>query len=332
MRRKKRSKNHKKKKFSFKLVAAFIAFEIVFTGITAPAILLYGPFEKSKKMFLGTAVGSMNYGWLATTFMKQEEIDKILGTNVQSLEGVLEEQDVSLIEIPVIKDDTIQQLTFKGEHYTGHALIINDPTRVHVGVSSKIGKEGETTSQIAINNNAVAAINGGAFASDPDQAEWTQNGGLPTGILMTNGELIFNDRGNLLVDVAAITEDGTLIVGKRTLSELQEKKAKEILSFGPVLVQNGKKVSLPDEGTAPRTMIGQRANGAIVLAVLDSSEGSRVTATLAEAQQVMLELECITATNLDGGKSTTMYYNGEVINNPSFALGERTILSGFIVK
>ena len=46
----------------------------------------------------------------------------------------------------------------------------------------------------------------------------------------------------------------------------------------------------------------------------------------------MAQLDCITATNLDGGKSTTMYYNGEVINNPSFALGERTILSGFIVK
>lgn len=332
MRKKRNNKNNKKKKFNVKLLVAFIAFEIAFTGVTAPLILLYGPFDKAKKIFLGSAMSSMNYNWLATTFMKQEKIDKILGTNVQSSSENLEEQDVSLIEIPAIKDDTIQQVTFKGEHYTGHALIVNDPTRVCVGVSSKIGKEGETTSQIAINNNAIAAINGGAFASDPDQAEWTQNGGIPTGIIMTNGELIFNDRGEQATDVAAMTKDGTLIVGKRTLSELQEKDVKEILSFGPVLVQNGKKVSIPEQGTAPRTMIGQRANGSIVLVVLDSSEGSRVTATLSEAQQVMLELECVTATNLDGGKSTTMYYNGEVINNPSFALGERTILSGFIVK
>ena len=107
---------------------------------------------------------------------------------------------------------------------------------------------------------------------------------------------------------------------------------KEILSFDPVLIQNGRKVAIPGGGTAPRTLIGQRANGSIVLVVLDSSKGNRVTATLAEAQQVMLELGCVTATNLDGGKSTTMYYNGEVINNPSFALGERAILSGFIVK
>ena len=73
-------------------------------------------------------------------------------------------------------------------------------------------------------------------------------------------------------------------------------------------------------------------NGSIVLVVLDSKDENRVSATLSEAQEVMAQLDCITATNLDGGKSTTMYYNGEVINNPSFVLGERTILSGFIVK
>ena len=334
MKKEKRSDKYGKKKFSIKLLLGFIAFELIFTGITAPFMLLYGPFDKAKKTFLGTATGSMHYGWLATTFMSQEKIDEILGTNVQQEEGVIEKQDTSLVEIPAVKDDTIQVLTIGGEdsNYTGFALIVTDPTRIHVGVSSNIGKEGETTSQIAKNNNAVAAINGGAFASDPDQAEWTQNGGLPTGILMSNGELIFNDRGDELTDVAAITQKGQLIVGKHSLSDLNEIGVKEILSFGPVLIQNGRKVSIPDQGTAPRTMIGQKGNGSIVLVVLDSSKGNRVTATLAEAQQVMLELGCVTATNLDGGKSTTMYYNGEVINNPSFALGERAILSGFIVK
>ena len=334
MKKEKRSDKYGKKKFSIKLLLGFIAFELIFTGITAPFMLLYGPFDKAKKTFLGTATGSMHYGWLATTFMSQEKIDEILGTNVQQEEGVIEKQDTSLVEIPAVKDDTIQVLTIGGEdsNYTGFALIVTDPTRIHVGVSSNIGKEGETTSQIAKNNNAVAAINGGAFASDPDQAAWTQNGGLPTGILMSNGELIFNDRGDELTDVAAITQKGQLIVGKHSLSELNEMGVKEILSFDPVLIQNGRKVAIPGGGTAPRTLIGQRGNGSIVLVVLDSSKGNRVTATLAEAQQVMSELGCVTATNLDGGKSTTMYYNGEVINNPSFALGERAILSGFIVK
>ena len=80
-------------------------------------------------------------------------------------------------------------------------------------------------------------------------------------------------------------------------------------------------------------MIGQRSNGAIVFVVLDSKlPGGRIAATLKEAQQVMISLDCWTAVNLDGGKSTTMYFNGEVINNPSNALGERPIASGFIVK
>ncbi|MDY2730252.1 MAG: phosphodiester glycosidase family protein [Clostridium sp.] len=322
-----------RKKFSVKLLIGFVLFELVFTTITTPMVLLYGPFEKSKKMFLGTAIGSMHYQWLATTFMSQEKIDEILGTNIQETEGVIEEQDTSLVDIPVVKDDTIQQATVTGEHYYGHVLIINEPTRVKVGVSSKIGTEGETTSQIAINNNAVAAINGGAFASDPDQAEWTQNGGIPTGILISEGKLIHNDKGeDEKTDIAGITANGLLVAGKYSYSELKEMNVVDALSFGPVLIQNGKKVAIPETGTSPRTLIGQRANGSIVLVVLDSKDENRVSATLSEAQEVMAQLDCITATNLDGGKSTTMYYNGEVINNPSFALGERTILSGFIVK
>lgn len=329
---KKVNRSDKKNRFSIKLLIGFVVFELLFTAVTAPIVLLYGPFEKAKKMFLGTAMGSMNYQWLATTFMSQDEIDKILGTNVQE-EGTIEEQDESLVDIPTVKDDKIIQASVDGEHYTGHVLIVKDPTRVKVGVSSKIGTEGETTSEIAERYDAVAAINGGAFASDPDQAEWTQNGGIPDGIIISEGKLIHNNYGdNTRIDMAAMTEDGRLIVGKYSYNELKKMNVVDSLSFGPVLIQNNKKVAIPDQGSSPKTLIGQRADGSIVLVVLDSNNGTRVSASLKEAQDVMAELKCVTATNLDGGKSTTMYYSGEVINNPSFPLGERTISSGFIVK
>lgn len=330
----KRTEKHKKGfkfRLNIKVIGLFIAFEILFTAITAPLILIYGPFTQSKKMFIGTANNSMHFKWLATTFISQDKINELLGLNVDYTTEVVT-QDTSLVNIPTVKDETIVRQNITGSSYTGYVLIINDPTRVKVGISSKIGSEGETTSQIAINNNAVAAINGGAFASDPDQAEWTQNGGTPTGVLISNGKVVFDDLAGKKSTVAAITNDGRLLAGAYTTQELLQKNVVEALSFDPVLIQNGIKIDVPGTGTSPRTLIGQRADGAIVMVVLDSKSGTRVAATTQDAQDVMAKLGCMTAINLDGGKSTTMYYNGEVINNPSFALGERAIISGFIVK
>lgn len=332
---KKRKKKIENKKFSWKLLVKFLAFEIVFTIITAPFVLLYGPFDEAKKIYVGSAMGSMNNQWLATMFLSQEKINEIIGSNDGS--NHIEEQDNSLVSIPKSKDDTIEQYTLEdNSKFTGHVLVINDPTRVHVGISSKLGTEGETVTQIAENYDAVAAINGGSFTDNADSQQWTSNGGIPSGLLISNGEVLHDDLAGASTNMAAITRSGMLLVGQYTLDQLKEKDVTEALSFGPTLVVNGKAASLKgvsDGGMAPRTLIGQRKHGEIVLVVLDSKlPGGRIAATYEEAQEVMLQLGCITATNLDGGKSTTMYYDGEVINNPSFALGERPIASGFIVK
>jgi len=72
----KNKKNTKKKvirKFSWKLLISFLVFELVFTAITAPFVLLYGPFENAKSRFVGTAMASMNYQWLATTFLSSQQ-------------------------------------------------------------------------------------------------------------------------------------------------------------------------------------------------------------------------------------------------------------------
>ena len=87
-------------------------------------------------------------------------------------------------------------------------------------------------------------------------------------------------------------------------------------------------------GIAPRTAIGQRADGSIVMMVIDGRDlVSGLGCTITELQSLMLTKgECVTAINLDGGKSSTMYLNGQVINNVSNGLGERYIASSIIVK
>ena len=330
----KNNKKNRKRKFSFKLLIGFIVFQIFFTAITAPFLLLYGPFENPKKTFLGTAMDSMHYQWLATTFMSKENIDSILGIN-EGANTEAEGSDESVVEISRVKDDSIKCYPIKGKDgakFNGYVIEVTDPTRVKVGVSSKLGTEGEKTSEIAKKNNAIAAINGGAFTDETNGEEWTQNGGIPTGLILQNGEVKFNDiPENEKRETVAITKDGLLLAGRYSLNDLKKKNASEALTFGPVLISGGTKVSVPEKGTAPKTLIGQKANGTMVLVVLDSNTETRFSATIKEAQDVMYKLGCVTAINLDGGKSTTMYYDGEVINNPSNPIGERKIASGFIV-
>lgn len=333
-----------RKKVKWKSLLGYIVFTLVFTIIVVPFTLLYGPFENAKKIYVGTAMGSMNYQWLATTFLSQDKIDNIIGTNEQidNEANNMESDNSNFIQISSKKDTTIElnQITDENEKFKGYALIIKDPTRVKVGVSSKLFEEGETVSKIAENYDAVAAINGGYFTDEAGMEKWSSNGGIPTGFLMSEGKIIQNIDSDMKSPIVAITKEGKLLIGETTTSELLAKKENdkdtvtEAMSYVTTLIKDGKpSVIEKQEGSSPKTMIGQRSNGSIVLVVLDSIlPGGRICATLNEAQNVMMDLECYNAVNLDGGKSTTMYLNGEVINNPSYALGERPISSGFIVK
>ena len=85
-------------------------------------------------------------------------------------------------------------------------------------------------------------------------------------------------------------------------------------------------------GIAPRTAIGQRKDGAILFLVSDGRQVRSIGATLKDVQDIMLEYGAYNATNLDGGSSPTMYYDGEVINNPCDPLGERSIPSVVYVE
>ncbi len=326
-------KKKRRKKISLKRVFAFILFEIVFTAIVGPFYLYYGPFENVKKGFVGSAMTSYKSQFLATWFLSEEKINKILAENNNNDEEISQDVESKEVEIPKTHDETIERYDIDGgDKFKGYLLIVKDPTRVKVGYSSKIGKEGQTLSQISQDNDAVAGINAGGFANGID----TGTGGQPEGIIIKDGNVVFKGIDeNHKTDMIAINKDGRLIIGKYSLNELKELGAKEAVSFPPALVVNGKPTTsgIGGWGIAPRTAIGQRNDGSIMLLVIDGRQlfGS-VGASLKEVQDLMIEYGAVNVANLDGGKSTTMYYEGEVINTPSDALGERSIPTAFIVK
>lgn len=340
----KKQKNKVNKTVTLKKICKYILLTSVITIVSTPFTLLYGPFENAKKTYVGSAMSSMTHQWLATAFLSQEKIDKIL--NMDEKDSVednnMNVEESNLIEIPESKDSSIElkEISDENHKFKGYVLIVKDPTRVRVGVSSKLFKEGEAVSTIAENYDAIAAINGGYFTDEAGTEKWTSNGGIPTGFLMVDGEILNGLDSEYVSPILAITKEGRLLIGETTVSKLLSPKEDDkdtivdAISYVTTLVKNGREVSIPkDEGTAPKTMIGQRNNGEIVLVVLDSNlPGGRICATLKEAQKVMIDLGCYNAVNLDGGKSTTMYYDGEIINSPSYILGERPISSGFVVK
>lgn len=229
-------------------------------------------------------------------------------------------------------DDSVKLYEIENSKYKGYYLLIQDPKAVKIGYSSKLMTEGETTSKIAEDNDSIAAINGGAYINSGADS----TGGIPTGVIMTGGKVIYTDlKEDEKTDLFAITKEGTLLVGKYSLNDLSELGAEEALSFGPSLVINGEMTPMEGDGgwgIAKRTAIGQKSDGTIIMLVIDGKNSESQGTTIKEVQEVMFKLGAVNAINLDGGKSTTMYYNKDIINKPSDGNREQAVPTAIIVK
>lgn len=331
---KKYNNKRKTKTSTSKLVVLFIIFELLFTIITGPFMLYYGPFKNVKTTVVGAAMTTLTLQWLATTFLSDATIKEIM--KEQTVEAIAQnnlDDKSSGVKVENKDDDSIERYDIKGKKYKGYVLIISDPTRLKVGYSSKLGKEGQLTSEIAKANNAIAAINGGAFTDEAAGALWAGTGANPTGIIMSGGKTVFNDikEESEKREVVALTKAGKLLVGRHSIKEMKQVGVTEAVSFGPAMIVNGKKTIKNGDGgmgIAPRTAVAQRQDGAIIFLVIDGRQVNSIGATLREVQDILFdEYGAYNATNLDGGSSSTLFYKDEVINNPSDSLGERSIPS-----
>lgn len=326
--------HRKKTRLSWKLLLIFLAFEIAFTALCAPFSLFYGPFNNVKRTIVGAAMTTLSHQYIAKTFLSDEQINDILkGETIE----VIEQKETGEVRIENKHDLDIERYDVKGKKFKGYMLVIHDPTRVKVGYTKKMGREGQLTSQIAKDNNAVAAINAGGFTDKSSGTLWTGTGGQPTGLIISESEIKYNDikSGDEKRDTVALTDKGILLVGPHSLNEMKKLNVTEAVSFGPALVVDGNPTIKSGDGgwgIAPRTVIGQRKDGAILLLVIDGRIISSLGASLKEAQEIMLSYGALNASNLDGGSSSTMYFDNKVINNPCDTLGERAVPSAIYVK
>ena len=225
-------------------------------------------------------------------------------------------------------DGSIEIIEVKGSSYAGFLMKVSDPSRLFVGVCGEYGEEsaGKNIMQIAKEYNATAAINAGGFKDENGQG----NGGTPLGLVISQGSLLYGELSKSY-EVIGFNGDNILIVGTMTAREALDAGIRDAVSFGPVLVMNGKASSVKGSGSGvnPRTAIGQCADGTVLLLVIDGRQASSLGCTYADLIDIMLEHGAVNAANLDGGTSSGMYYNGKLVNKGLFFRGLPTC---FIVK
>jgi len=296
-------------------------------------IVCKGPSPAASELFVLSVRETSAIGFLAELFFSPEEIaemenhprsipdatDKTLIDKESTDQwGYADEDGDGIIIVPVT-----------GSSYEGIMMIVLDPMRVVLGCAPEdMGIEGHTLQEYAEMYGAVAGINGGGFVDVGGFGD----GSTPNCVTVMNGVIYQGARG-VGSGFVGIDSEGILHVGIKSSRDLIEKDIQHGTGFGPVLIVNGE--AIPEEelvsGLNPRTAIGQRSDGAILMLTINGREISSLGATYMDEVEIMLSFGAVNACNLDGGSSTLMYYNGEYINNLASVIGVRDIPTCFLV-
>ena len=328
-----------------------ILFSLGTAGIILVLFLLYGPWTGFREWLVTTAMTTMTHQYFATWFYDDETIDYILDKN--KIVEIDEETDVNAIntqaqagkvveyeneyERAILERDPENNdykiIEISDKRFDGYLVAVYDPSRVKTLVTAKLGTSGQYVTTMAKNNDALIAINGGGF----DDPNFSSTGGSPLGITVRDGEYVTSKVYSGTGGVIGFTEDDKLVLGKMTVAEAKEKGIRDAVTFGPFLIVNGKASEVLGNGgwgTAPRTAIGQRKDGIVLFLVIDGRTVTRPGADMNDLIEIMQNYGAYNAANLDGGTSSAMVVDGELINDPVDSSGAhrtRYISTGFIL-
>ncbi len=299
---------------------------VILTLVTTIFLICHGPSTSARNLFVTTILETGQLKFLASIFLSDAEINEIVNAN--SLATMQEEVDTELITVDDnIEKELIEIHKVSGNNFEGTMMIISDPSKISLATTYPWGEYGKELDKLVNENNALAGINGGLYYSDANK------GGHPLGVTVSNGEiqdmsmgatglhLIGFDENNILriIDISSMnkSEIENLIVTEkiRDAVSFQEESSDKNNHFVKLII-NGEKRELNGMGSGanPRTAIGQREDGTVLFLVTDGrGKNGHLGATAADLIEVMSEYGAVNAANIDGGSSSTMYYNGEYL-------------------
>lgn len=308
-------------------------------------MLVNGPSPSARNTFVATMLETGNMKFVISWFLSEEEVLAITN-NTSSNQEVVGSNDTSLITItndastdeattddnnfPEDEDgDGIILVPIAGRTFGARLLIVRDPSKVSIASCypfSSMAREsnGYTVGEYAEMNNAIAAVNAGEFET-PSGINW---GGRPVGVVVEDNEVRFAEphSGDVMV---GFNDDNVLVIkalesmnADSFATYVAENHIRDGASFKDIsdgnnnhftmLIMNGEPVDLGGRGGGanPRTAIGQCQDGTVLILVTDGrGSAGHLGATANDLTNIMLEYGAVNAANLDGGSSSSMYFD-----------------------
>lgn len=318
-------------KFFIVLLSAVLCVAVAFFGATA--IVCYGPSDSARGLFVTTVMETSAAKFLARMYLSDDEIAKI-----QSDNSVIETNETTNTDMIVIGGDSgetdnqpdIEVFDVHGSSFRGKMMVVKDSTRVHLATLPAFseGLRGKKVIEFIEENDAVAGINAGGFLD----TNGVGTGGLPLGFVIKDGKVAYDEDGGTH-SVIGFNAEGKFMVGRMTSKQAIQNGVIEGCSFGPILIVNGERAEFSGNGSGlnPRTCIGQRADGSVLMLVIDGRQTNSIGASLEDCVDIMEEYGAVNAANLDGGSSSVLYLNGEMLSKSASVYGPRRMPTAFIV-
>jgi len=321
-----------------RIVLNIFAFIYVIGGFSVTA-LLYLPTSNFREWIIPTAMTTLDHQYLATWFYDEYTISYVLENH-----QVIESGEDTNVELVQIVEPNFEQTTFANEFekeiftkdkgndlykiidikrpgLQGKLAVIYDPSKVKIAVSKGVGSSlttsyGQFVTEMSKDSNAILAINAGGFY-DPD---WNSAGGVPHGIVIKDGKLIAdNSRAVGVGGLVGFNAENKLVLARMTSKQALAAGIRDAVDFGPFLIVNGEASFVKGNGgwgEAPRTAIAQRRDGIVLFLAMDGRQAASMGADMNHLCDILLDYGAYNAANMDGGTSTVMTLNHEIITNP----------------
>lgn len=347
-------------KYALRTLACLMTFVAAFVVVVAITLAMFcsDRFPYVQRTFVTTVLETGQLKFLASLALSAEEIQEIVDQN--SMKELNAEVNTSLIQmgnfgnagVAGSEEDMqdIEIVEVAGATYTGTMMIVKDPSRVSLATIYPWKDKGVTLDQLVKDNGAIGGINGGLYDSS------NNTGGRPYGVIVSNGEIQYNkphewpglvligfteDHILQIIDIAGMTAaDVEKLVADMKIRDavcFQEEASDRNNHFVQLIINNeAREMNGMGSGLNPRTAIGQRADGAVLMFVTDGrGKSGHLGASSGDLIEVMQDFGAVNAANLDGGSSSCMYYEDEYLmtsvtfyyTNSSWRLP-----AGFIVK
>ncbi len=326
-------------------VGVFLLIAII-TLYCSLLLICYGPSTKARNLFVTTFLETGALKFMVKLVMTDAKVQEVVNSN--SLKAMDTEVDTDLINVNSEKKD-IEVVEISGSNYKATLLIVPDPTKIKVATTYPFGEYGKDLETIVKENDAIGGINGGIYVSSGNK------GGYPMGVVVSKGEIVWNgdngvgyhligfDENNILriIDISGMSKSQIekLIADEhiRDAVTFQEEASDANNHFVKLIINGERRESNGlGSGANPRTAIGQRKDGTVLLLVTDGRGASgHLGATANDLMDIMEEYGAVNAANVDGGSSTTMYYDNKYLqtsvtlyySNSSWRLPEAFVIT-----